>query len=184
MGEITRRENEWQDKATARAIGEARKIAQGSSLKLANTPVGRLSEQEWGWVLTAAIFGWISTRCEQAIAEGIDQEEAVRMIELSPSPGDLAMIRSILPTLATQVKIDWARPLKDWSKDEITNFLLQAWLLANNADRVLEHGAGSKILQKKPAEEPECPHGMPRSLCRRCEQSETEDRPDDGIPPF
>jgi hypothetical protein len=184
MGEITRRENEWQDKATMRAIGEARKIAQGSSLQLANTPVGRLSEQQWGWLLSAAIFGWISTRCEQAIAEGMDQEDAVRMIEMSPAPGDVAVIRSILPTLASQVKIDWARPLSDWSKDEMTDFLLQAWLLANNADHVLADGAGSKILHKKPADDLQCPHGMPRFLCRKCagDTDGEDDRPDDGIP--
>jgi hypothetical protein len=126
MGEIARRENEWQDKATAAAIAEARKIAVGSG-PLANTPAGRLNDQQWGWLLTPAIFGWIQTRYQQAIAEGVDPEKAVRMIELSPSPGDVAVIRSILPTLADQVQIDWARSLADWSQDEMTSFLLAAW---------------------------------------------------------
>jgi hypothetical protein len=151
MGELSKLEDDWQAKAMASAIAEVRKIAQGSGLQLANTPVGKLSDQQWGWLITAATFGWITTRCQQAIAEGIDQEEAVRMIELSPSPGDVAVIRSILPTLADQVKIDWARPLADWSKDEMTGFLLQAWLLANDADTVLADGASPKILHKKPA---------------------------------
>jgi hypothetical protein len=133
MGELSDREDDWQAKATAAAVIEARKIAQGSGPQLANTPVGKLSDQQWGWLLAAAIFGWIATRCQQAIAEGVDPEKAVRMIELSPSPGDVAVIRSILPTLADQVQIDWARSLADWSQNEMTSFLLAAWQLANNA---------------------------------------------------
>jgi hypothetical protein len=184
MGEITRRENDWQDKATASAIAEARKIAQSSGLQMANTPVGKLTEQQWGWLIAPAIFGWIATRCQQAIAEGIDQEEAVRALAMSPSPGDVAVIRSILPKLATQVKIDWERPLAAWSKDEMTDFLLQAWLLANNADHVLADGAGPKILHKKPVAvlADECVHGMPHELCRLCEQNEKDGCPDDGLP--
>jgi hypothetical protein len=149
MGEITRRENEWQDKATAAAIAEARKIAVGSG-PLANTPAGRLNDQQWGWLLTAAIFGWIQIRYQQAIAEGLDPEKAVRMVELSPSPRDVAVIRSILPTLADQVQIDWARSLADWSQDEMTSFLLVAWQLANNAEATLERGSGQILRKRKP----------------------------------
>ena len=149
MGEITRRENEWQDKATAAAIAEARKIALGSGA-LANTPAGRLNDQQWGWLLTAAIFGWIQTRYQQAIAEGVDSEKAVRMIELSPSPRDVAVIRSILPTLADQVQIDWVRSLADWSQDEMTSFLLAAWQLAKHAEATLEHGPGQILRKRKP----------------------------------
>ena len=43
------------------------------------TPVGRLTDLQWGWLVTAAIFGWIQTRCQQAIEEGLDQEQAVRL---------------------------------------------------------------------------------------------------------
>ena len=52
-----------------------------------NTPVGRLTDLQWGWIVTAVIFGWIETRIEQAIAEGIDQEAAVRMTGLTPPRG-------------------------------------------------------------------------------------------------
>jgi hypothetical protein len=143
-----------------------------------NTPVGRLSDKQWGWIIAGALFGWITTRCEQAIVEGVSREDAVRTFELWPSsPGDVAVIHSILPTLADQAKIDWARPLADWSKNEMTNFLLQAWLMANSAEAVLADGA---ILRKKTADG-ECSHGMPRSLCRQC-PDEKDARPDDGIP--
>jgi hypothetical protein len=116
---------------------------------------------------TTSLFGWITTRCEQAVAEGINREDAVRMLELSPSPGDVAVIHSILTPLADHVKIDWARPLMDWSKSEMTDFLLQAWLLANNAETVL---ADQAILRKKTTDN-ECSHGMPRALCRQCRRT-------------
>jgi hypothetical protein len=147
MGELSQSEDQWQRKATESAIAEARKIAQGVAPKLANTPVGRLSDLEWGWLLTAAIFGWIRTRCEQAIAEGLDQEELVRVIGLSPSPGDIAVIHSILPMLADQAAIDWSRSLATWSRDEMTNFLLLAKQLANGAQVALDHGP-SRILRE------------------------------------
>ena len=79
MSEITKKENEWQDKATAVAITAVRKIALNSSGLPPMTPVGRLTDLQWGWLVTAAIFGWIQTRCQQAIEEGLDQEQAVRL---------------------------------------------------------------------------------------------------------
>jgi hypothetical protein len=146
MNEITKKEDEWLRKSTAAAIEGARKIALGST-PLMNTPVGRLKDDQWGWVVTGAIFAWIRTRCEQAIAEGIDQEDAVRITGLSPSPCDVAVITSILPTLADQAGIDWALPLSAWSKDTMTNFLLLAWQLIDNAEAARDHGPG-KIIGK------------------------------------
>ena len=116
MGALTERENAWLDKATAAAVAGARKIA-SSSGPLMNTPVGRLSDDQWGWIVAAVIFGWIEVRVEQAIAEGLDQEQTVRLTGLSPSPCDVAVVRSILPTLADTAAIDWTQPLAAWSKD-------------------------------------------------------------------
>ena len=105
MGALTERENAWLDKATAAAVAGARKIA-SSSGPLMNTPVGRLGDDQWGWIVAAVIFGWIEVRVEQAIAEGLDQEQTVRLTGLSPSPCDVAVVRSILPTLADTAAID------------------------------------------------------------------------------
>ena len=146
MNEITKKENEWQDKATAAAIAAVRKIALNSSGLPPTTPVGRLTDLQWGWLVTAAIFGWIQTRCEQAIEEGLDQERAVRLTGLTPSPCDMAVVTSILPTLADQPGIDWTLPLEAWSKDLMANFLLQAWRLIGAAEIARDHGAG-KILK-------------------------------------
>jgi hypothetical protein len=146
MGALTHVENEWLDKATAAAVASARKIALSSG-PLMNTPVGRLSDHEWGMIVTAVIFGWIEVRVQQAIAEGLDQEQAVRLTGLSPSPCDVAVVRSILPALADRAGIDWALPLNAWSGDTMTNFLLLAWRLLGEAETVRDHGPG-KILKR------------------------------------
>ena len=148
VGEISKKENEWQDKATAAAIAAVRKIALNSTGLPPMTPVGRLTALQWGWLITAAIFGWIQTRCEQAIEEGLDHEQVVRAIGLNPSPGDVAVVTSILPPLADQPGIDWTLPLKGWPKDLMVNFLLLAWRLISAAEIARDQGAGKKILQK------------------------------------
>jgi hypothetical protein len=150
MGELTKKENEWLDKATAAAIAGARKIANNSTGLPPMTPVGRLTDLQWGWIITAAIFGWIQTRVEQAIEEGLDQEQAVRQTGLTPSPCDVAVVRSILPTLADQAAIDWSQPLEAWSKDTMVNFLLLAWRLISAAEIARDQGPG-KILRKSDA---------------------------------
>jgi hypothetical protein len=146
MGALTKLENEWLDKATAAAIAGARKIV-SSSGPLMNTPIGRLSDQEWGTIIAAVIFGWIEVRVRQAIAEGRDQEETVRWTSLSPDPCDVAVVRSILPTLADQAGIDWNLPLAAWSKDQMTDFLMVAWRLIGETETVRDHGPG-RILKK------------------------------------
>ena len=100
MNDIARQEDEWQARATAAAIAAAKKIVLGNpSLKVAQ--VGRLSDHEWGWIITAAIFGWVQTRCEQATAEGLDQETAVRMTGLTPSPCDVQRSSQFCPSWPT-----------------------------------------------------------------------------------
>ena len=146
MGEISKQEDDWQAKATAAAIAGARKIALDSGPRM-NTPVGRLTDHEWGMIVTAVIFGWIEVRVQQAIAKGLDQEQAVRMTALSPDPCDVAVARSILPTLADTAGIDWTQPLAAWSKDVMTDFLMLTWQLLRDAEHVRDHGPG-KILRK------------------------------------
>jgi hypothetical protein len=146
MGEISKKEDEWLRRATDAAIAGARKVALSSS-PLMNTPVGRLSDHEWGMIITAVIFRWIEVRVQQAIAEGLDQEKSVRLTDFSPDPCDVAVVSSILPTLADNAGIDWALPLSAWSKDVMTNFLMLAWQLIRDAEHARDHGPG-KILRK------------------------------------
>jgi hypothetical protein len=152
VSEITKKEDAWQRKATDAAIAAVRKIALNSSGLPPTTPVGRLTDLQWGWLVTAAIFGWIQTRCEQAIEEGLDQEQAVRLTGLSPSPCDVAVVTAILPALADQPGIDWTLPPEAWSKDLMTNFLLQAWRLIAAAEIARDQGAGKILKQSALAE--------------------------------
>src|SRR6516162_4141232 len=110
MTALSRQEDDWQAKATASAIAGARKIAETFG-PLTSTPVGRLSDTEWGWIVAAVVFGWISTRAEQAIAEGREIEAMIRSTGLQPHPCDWAVVSSILPELADKATVDWSQPL-------------------------------------------------------------------------
>jgi hypothetical protein len=149
MGKITEKGNAWLGKATAAAIEAARKIALNSSGLPMMTPVGRLSDAQWGWIVTAVIFAWVQTRTEQAIAEGLDQEQAVRLTGLSPDPCDIAVVAAILPELADKAGVDWSLPLQAWSKDTMSSFLFLAWYLLNKAETARDHGPGKIIGKSK-----------------------------------
>jgi hypothetical protein len=84
---------------------------------------------------------------QQAIAEGRDGEEVVRLTAFSPDPCDVAVVHSILPTLADRAGIDWALSLQAWPKDVMTNFPMLAWRLLSEAETVRDHGPG-RILKK------------------------------------
>jgi hypothetical protein len=150
MGELSKKEDAWQAKATEAAIAGARKIALNSTGLPPMTPVGRLTDLQWGWIVTGAIFGWVEARCEQTIEEGRDQEQAVRQTGLNPSPCDVAVVRSVLTELSDKAGIDWSLPLEAWSKDTMVNFLMLAWQLINKAELARDHGDG-KILRKSDA---------------------------------
>jgi|SRR6516164_4612683 hypothetical protein len=139
MSDLSRQEDEWQAKATASAIAGARKIAQTFG-PLTNTPVGRLSDTEWGWLVAAIVFGWISARAEQAIAEGREIEAMIRSTGLQPNPCDVAVVWSILPELADKAAVDWSQPLSAWSKNIMTNFLMLAWRLIGEAEAARDRG--------------------------------------------
>jgi hypothetical protein len=124
----------------------ARKVALSSG-PLMNTPTGRLTDHEWSMIVTAVIFRWIEVRVQQAIAEGLDQERAVRLTDFSPDPCDVAVVSSVLPTLADNAGIDWALSLSAWSKDQMTSFLMLAWQLMRNAEHTRDYGPGT-ILKK------------------------------------
>ena len=95
-------EDEWQRRATAAAITAARQITLGKEAAIpTNTPIGRLSDIEWGWIAAAVIFAWISTRAEQAGVEGLDVEQAVRRRGgFDPDPWDAGAVAAMLPRLA------------------------------------------------------------------------------------
>jgi len=100
------------------------------------TPVGKLSDSEWGWLFSAALFAWISKRAEQASAEGFNLsvvEEAIRETGTYPAPWDAGAVATILPDLADVPGIDWMLPLNDWPRETMVRFLCAAFDLIRQA---------------------------------------------------
>jgi hypothetical protein len=93
-------EDQWQRDATAAAIAGARGVVQMDGPIPPGTPIGRLSDTEWGWVVAAILFAWIGKRAEQAAAEQLDTERLIRMTALDPQPWDAGAVAAILPDLA------------------------------------------------------------------------------------
>jgi hypothetical protein len=152
MGALTEREDEWSRRATAAAIAAARRVVLGDGAVInKNTPVGRLSDHEFGWITSAAIFAWIATHAEQATVEGLDVEQTIRVGMLDPAnPWDAGMIATILPKLADAPGIDWQQPLSAWSRETVVAFLLTALDLIRAAQIARDLGGGS-ITRKRAA---------------------------------
>jgi hypothetical protein len=127
-------EDEWQRRATAAAIEAARGVVKLDGPIPPGTPIGRLSDTEWGWILAAMLFAWISKRAEQAAAEQLDTEQTIRLTGLGPEPWDAGAVVAILPELAAACGgIDWAQPLTAWARDAMVEFLLTAMRLIRKA---------------------------------------------------
>src|SRR5262249_21897253 len=123
-------EDQWQRDATAAAIAGMRGVVQMDGPIPPGTPVGRLNDTEWGWVLAAMLFAWIRTRAEQAAAEQLDTEQTIRLTGLDPEPWDAGAVATILPELASTCgTIDWSRPVTAWPRDTMIEFLLTAMRL-------------------------------------------------------
>src|SRR6516225_2815000 len=125
-------EDEWQRRATAAAIEAARGVVQMDGPIPPGTPIGRLADTEWGWVLAAMLFAWISKRAEQATCEQLDTEQCIRMTGLDPEPWDAGAVAAILPELAS-TSFDWSQPITAWPKDTMVEFLLIAMRLIRKA---------------------------------------------------
>ena len=128
-------EDQWQRDATAAAIAGARGVVQMDGPIPPGTPVGRLSDVEWGWIVAAMLFAWITKRAEQATAEDLDTERTIRMVALDPQTWDAGAVQVVLPDLADVCAgvVDWSKPLTEWSRDAIIEFLLKAMPLIRKA---------------------------------------------------
>jgi hypothetical protein len=126
-------EDQWQRDATAAAISAARQVVLGPIPP--GTPIGRLSDTEWGWVVAAVLFGWINVRAQQATAEQLNSEQTIRLTALDPQPWDAGAVAAILPELADACSgvVDWSKPLAQWPRETITEFLLKAMPLIRKA---------------------------------------------------
>jgi hypothetical protein len=154
-------EDAWQRQATAVAVKKARAVVSGGAVP-PMTPVGRLSDIEWGWIAAAVLFGWISERATQATSNGIGTEQWIRNTGLAPDPWDTGAIAAILPELAGP-DVDWNRPLAEFSRDEIIQFLGDAYTLITKAMQARELGEnvitckspdGTAVAEGRPWDDP------------------------------
>ena len=123
----------WQRQAIAAAIAAARSVIRTNGVIRPGTPIGRLSDTEWGWIAAEILFGWIQIRAQQATAENLDTEQTARMTALDPQPWDIGAIMAILPELADACDIDWSASLSTWSRETMAEFLLRAMHLIRKA---------------------------------------------------
>ena len=144
-------EDEWQQRAPAAAIAGARGVVQKDGPIPPGTPVGRLSDIEWGWLVAAVLFGWIKTRAEQAASEQLDTERTIRMTGMDPEAWDAGAVAAILPDLASACEhIDLSNPLADWPRDTVVEFLLTAMPLIRKA-MIARDLSGRGVTQKSSA---------------------------------
>lgn len=141
-------EADWDRKATQSAIAAAKDVCKDTSGINARAAIGSLSDIEWGWVCAAAIFGYIKTKAEQAVAESIGYDTAIRTFNhRDPAPWEAGAVATILPVLGEMQGVDWGKPIGEWSKDQITSFAWQIYRLTDSAIAARDEGATDKIVK-------------------------------------
>lgn len=139
MGALT--DDDWLHRATAEAIAAARALVLEHQATIPMmTPIGRLSDVEWGWLVATIIFAWIKTRAEQATAEGRNFDDAA-IGAARADAWDAGAIASILPQLAEHQLVDWSKPLINWPCDDMLKFLSVAFTLIRQATAARDAGA-------------------------------------------
>jgi hypothetical protein len=143
-------EDAWQREATRVAVEKARAVISDGAVP-PMTPVGRLSDVEWGWIVAAVLFGWIDTRAQQATSNGVglpNQFRYIRESSLEPDPWDIGAIEAILPELANS-DADWSKSLTEFSRDEMIAFLGDAYSLIGKAMLARDKGE-ERVTRKSP----------------------------------
>jgi hypothetical protein len=145
---LTALEDIWLRRATAIAVEQARAAVSGGAVP-PNTPVGRLGDVEWGWIVAAVLFGWIKTRAEQATSSGVGPNELIGTTNIDPDPWDAGAIASILPELGNS-GLDWNKSLSQFSRAEMEAFLGDALTLIRKAMAARDRGQGM-VTRRTPA---------------------------------
>jgi hypothetical protein len=141
-------EDIWQREGVRVSIEKARAVISGGAVP-PMTPIGRLSDIEWGWIVAAVLFGWINCRAQQAASNGIglpDQFRYIREAGLEPDPWDIGAIEAILPELANS-DADWSKSLTEFSRDEMIAFLGDAYNLIGKA--MLARDKGERLVTRR-----------------------------------
>lgn len=113
--------DDWLRRATAEAIAQAKKVV-GTDGVPTRTPVGNLGDYEWGWIVSAAIVGWIDVKAQEAVAHGLTIERAILAAPGDPEPWDAGAVAAVLPQLA-DVVLPWDQPVGAWDKASVVKLL-------------------------------------------------------------
>lgn len=141
-------DDDWDVKATQSAIEAARAVISPEGIN-GRSMIASLSEIEWGWIVAAAIFAWIKTKAQQAVACGTGYEENIRfMAGRDPQPTEAGQIESILSDLSGIDGIDWSKPVAEWTKPQIIQFVWCAHRMMMQATDRHNDGMQDKIVQR------------------------------------
>jgi hypothetical protein len=120
----------WTKKAFAAGLAAAKDLIGAEGPIRPGVPVGRLTESEWGWFVSAIVSAWVRTRSEQAASEGWNYERAAHATQLEPDPWLEGAIASVLPKLAEACRdLDWSKPVGAWERSDVVALLIAAFNL-------------------------------------------------------
>jgi hypothetical protein len=144
-------EAEWMEKSTQAAIDAAKAVIADNDIN-GRAMISSLNNLEWGWIAMAAVFAWIKTKSEQAVAEGQGYEQTIRaMPGYSPQPWEAGAVTSILPVLGDLQGVDWDKPVSEWSEAEMVCLCWRVHKLVGAALKARNEGSIDKIVQPSQA---------------------------------
>lgn len=111
--------------------------------------IGSLSEQEWNYLSLAIVCGWIKSKAEYAISEGLDADDQLLSIGREPEPAEVGAIQATLAALADIPGVDWGKPVTDWDKAMMANFAWHCSRLVNTALDV-KRDTAPKVIRYSP----------------------------------
>lgn len=140
-------EDEWQLRATEAAIAAVRGVLSKDGINQ-RAMIGSLGDVELGWLACAAIFAWIKTKAQQAVAEGEHYDQPIRSMSYRDmEPWEVGALEAALPGLADLQNVDWARPLGEWSKEDMARLMWRAHRLADAALAARDNGERGAIVK-------------------------------------
>jgi hypothetical protein len=126
--------DKWTKQAFDAGIAAAKDLIGTEGPIRPGVPVGRLTESEWGWIVSTAVSAWVQMRSEQASVEGWNCEGATHATGLEPDPWVQGAVASILPKLVEACPgLDWGKAVGEWEKNDVVAFLIAAFGLIQHA---------------------------------------------------
>ena len=132
ISKLSAQQDEWMRRATDASIAAAKDVVGDTGPIRPGTPIGKLVREEWGWIVSSALWGWISTRAEQAASEGWNPERTIGATGLEPDPRMAGAVAAILPKLFEACPgLCWSSPIGGWPKEAMVEFLIAGFQLIN-----------------------------------------------------